>query len=216
MTSERMQYTSKLRAVHGEVSSRTRRRFLLASVVGGAFVSLLLAVPGHGQTGQLANPAVRTQPSSGVPVHIVVTVEARKGDETPLINREDVMVHEGHTRDEVVDWVPALGKHASLELIILLDDGSNTILGTQLDDIRKFINSQPETTLVGVAYMRDGIAQVVQNLTSDHALAAKAVRLPLGVRGVNGSPYFSLTDLVKRWPAPAVAPVVRTGFRVFR
>jgi len=143
----------------------------------------------------------RGQQPAGVPVHIVVTVEARKGEESPVINREDVMVREGRDRDEVIDWVPAQGEHASLELMILLDDGSNTTLGTQLDDIRNFINSQPDTTMIGVAYMRDGVAQVAQNLTSDHALAAKALRLPVGLRGVNGSPYFSLTDLVKRWPA---------------
>jgi hypothetical protein len=143
----------------------------------------------------------RAQQSAGVSVHVVVTVEAHKGKETPVINREDVMVHEGRDRDQVVDWVPAQGEHAALELMILLDDGSNTTLGTQLDGLRNFINAQPDTTTIGVAYMRDGIAQVVQNLTSDHALAAKALRLPLGVRGVNGSPYFSLTDLVKRWPA---------------
>src|SRR5215469_3269624 len=149
----------------------------------------------------IADAGLRAQQSSGVPVHIVVTVEARKGEETPVINREDVMVHEGHDRDQVVEWVPAQGEHAPLQLMILLDDGSNTTLGTQLDDIRKFINSQPETTMVGVAYMRNGVAQIVQNLTSDHALAVKALRLPVGLRGVNGSPYFSLTDLVKRWPA---------------
>jgi hypothetical protein len=57
-----------------------------------------------------------------VPVHVVVTVEARKGQETPVINREVVMVHEGHVRDEVVDWVPLQGEHAALELMILLDD----------------------------------------------------------------------------------------------
>jgi hypothetical protein len=147
----------------------------------------------------LANPA-RAQQSSGVPVHIVVTVEAHKGKEPPVINREDVMVHEGRDRDPVVDWVPAQGEHAALELMILLDDGSNTTLGTQLDYLRNFISSQPDTTTVGVAYMRDGVAQVVQNLTSDHSLAAKALRLPLGIRGVNASPYLSLTDLVKRWP----------------
>jgi hypothetical protein len=149
----------------------------------------------------IANPAVGAQQSSGVPVHVVVTVEARKGEETPMIKREDVMVREGRDRDEVIEWVPAQGEHASLELMILLDDGSNTTLGTQLEDIRNFINTQPDTTKIGVAYMRDGVAQVVQNLTSDHALAAKALRLPVGLRGVNGSPYFSLTDLVKRWPA---------------
>jgi hypothetical protein len=144
----------------------------------------------------IAKPTARAQQSSGVPVHVVVTVEARKGQETPVINREDVMVHEGHDRVEVIDWIPAQGEHASLELMILLDDASNATLGTQLADIRDFINSQPDTTMVGVAYMRDGVAQVVQNLTSDHALATKALRLPVGSSGVNASPYFSLTDLV--------------------
>ncbi|MGA9967801.1 MAG: hypothetical protein WBQ10_21570 [Terriglobales bacterium] len=39
-----------------------------------------------------------------------------------------------------------------------------------------------------------------QTLTSDHALAAKALRLPLGISGINASPYFSLSDLIKQWP----------------
>jgi hypothetical protein len=82
----------------------------------------------------------------------------------------------------------------------LLDDSSGLSLGTQLGDLRQFINSQPATTRVGVAYMQNGVAEVVQNLTEDHAQAAKSLRLPLGIAGVNASPYFSLSDLVKRWP----------------
>jgi hypothetical protein len=84
----------------------------------------------------------RAQQPAGVPVHIVVTVEAHKGKEPPVINREDVMVHQGRDRDPVVDWVPAQGEHAALELMILLDDGSNTTLSKQLDDLRNFISSQ--------------------------------------------------------------------------
>lgn len=152
--------------------------------------------------------SARAQQSAGVPVRIVVTVEAHKGKEPPVINREDVIVHEGRDRDPVLDWVPAQGEHAALELMILLDDGSNATLGIQLDDLRKFISAQPDTTRVGVAYMRDGVAQVVQNLTSDHSLAAKALRLPLGIGGINASPYLSLNDLVKRWPATAARRAV--------
>jgi hypothetical protein len=48
--------------------------------------------------------------------------------------------------------------------------------------------------------MQNGIARIEQNLTSDHAAAAKALRLPMGLGGINASPYFSLSDLVKRWP----------------
>ena len=150
----------------------------------------------------------QAQQTADLPVHVVVTVEAHQGRDIPVINREDVMVREGGERDQVIDWVPAQGEHAALELMILLDDGSNTTLGTQLDDLRNFISSQPGTTTVGVAYMRDGIADVVQNLTNDHSLAAKALRLPLRTRGVNGSPYLALTDLVKRWPTTAARRAV--------
>jgi hypothetical protein len=141
--------------------------------------------------------------ATGVPVHTVVTAEARKETNPPTISREDVLVREGKERDTVTEWVPTQGDYAGLEFFILLDDGSNMTLGTQLDDIRQFILRQPPSTKVGLAYMQNGIAQIVQNLTSDHEQVAKALRLPLGNPGVNGSPYFSLSDLVKRWPGGA-------------
>jgi hypothetical protein len=138
--------------------------------------------------------------SGGVPVHMLVSVEARHGSNVPTINKEDVMVYEGRTRDKVMDWVPMQGDHAALDLFLLLDDGSSSALGTQLEDLHQFIRTQPSTTRVGVAYMQDGIAQIAQNPTSDHELAAKALRLPLQIPGINASPYFSLEDLIKRWP----------------
>ena len=138
---------------------------------------------------------------SGIPVHIVVTVEPRHGSDVPEVKREDVMVYEGKTRDQVTEWIPAQGDHAGLELFVLIDDASSSSLGTQLDDIRKFINAQPASTKIGVAYMQDGIAKIVQNPTTDHDQAGKTLRLPMGMAGINGSPYFSVSDLIKRWPA---------------
>lgn len=155
----------------------------------------------------------QTASETGVATHLVVTAEPRKGNTVPVINQDDVIVYEGHTRDKVAEWIPAAGDHAALDLIILIDDGSSANLGTQLNDIRQFIQSQPETTRVGVAYMQNGIARVVENLTTDHAAAAKTVRLPLGIGGANASPYFSLSDLVKRWPddgAPRRAVMIIT------
>lgn len=137
----------------------------------------------------------------GTPAHLIVTVEPHKGASMPVINREDVMVLEGHNRDKVIDWVPAQGDHAALELFIFIDDSSRSDLGQQLDDIRKFINSQPPSTKIGVAYMRNGTALIAQDLTTDHPLAAKALRLPIGIGGAEASPYFALSDLVKHhWP----------------
>ncbi|MBZ5555478.1 MAG: hypothetical protein LAO21_22450 [Acidobacteriia bacterium] len=47
-------------------------------------------------------------------------------------------------------------------------------------NFRDCIDTPPAGTALGVAYMRNGIAEVTQNLTPDHALAAKALRLPVG------------------------------------
>jgi hypothetical protein len=138
--------------------------------------------------------------ANGVAAHLLVTVESRHGSNVPAVSREDVTVYEGRDRDRVTDWVPAQGDHASLELVVLLDDGSNISLGSQLGDLRQFVISEPTSTKIGIAYMQNGIARMEQNLTSDHALAAKALRLPLGISGINASPYFSLSDLIKQWP----------------
>jgi len=139
--------------------------------------------------------------SSEDSAHIVVTVEPKHGSNAQVIHKEDVMVYEGHDRDQVVDWIPLQGDRAGLQLFILIDDESGVSLGSQLEDIRQFINSQPPSTKIGVAYMQNGIGRVAQALTNDHAAAGKALRLPMGAAGANASPYFSLTDLIKRWPA---------------
>jgi hypothetical protein len=167
-----------------------KRRFVMNAMLG-LFVSASLT----GSLGAQEGPTV-----NGGSVQMLVTVEAVHGSNVPIINREDVMVHQGRDRDKVTDWVPAQGDHAGLELVVLLDDSSNSSLGSQLEDIRKFIAAQPASTKIGVAYMQNGSAKMEQGLTSDHALAAKALRLPRGVPGVNGSPYFCLSDLVKHWP----------------
>lgn len=145
--------------------------------------------------------AQQTSASGGPPVNMVVTVEARHGMNPPPVDRQDVMVYEGKTRDSVTGWTPAKDENAGLELFILLDDSASATLATQFEDIRQFINSQPPTTKVGIAYMQNGTAQIAQQLTADHTQAAKSLRLPMGIGGANASPYFSLVDLIKRWPA---------------
>lgn len=149
-----------------------------------------------------ARPLLMSQESNATatPVHMVVTAEARHGADVPPVQKEDVMVYQGRDRVKTADWIPLQGDHAGLELFLLLDDASGSSLGSQLEDLRRFINSQPPTTKIGVGYMRNGTVDVVQNLTEDHTKAAKSLRLPFGDAGVNASPYFSVSDLIKRWP----------------
>jgi hypothetical protein len=134
--------------------------------------------------------------------NLIVTVEGHHNKPAPTVTKPDVMVYSGKDRLTVTDWIPLRGDHAALEFFIVIDDAVS--LGSQLQDLRAFIEAQPATTAVGLAYMRNGGVQVEQDLTRDHALAAKKVRLPLGSIGASASPYFSLDDLVKRWPASPV------------
>jgi len=146
------------------------------------------------------NAVAQQAEENGVPVQMVVTVEGRHGAEAPEVGAKDVLVSEGRTRDKVLDWIPARGDHAALQVFILIDDSSNQNVALQFDDVRNFINAQPSSALIGIAYMQNGIARVAQDLTGDRALAGKALRLPLGIRTINGNPYFAVSDLVKRWP----------------
>jgi hypothetical protein len=144
--------------------------------------------------------AQATADRAGVPVSMVVTVKARHGAE-PNISPENVIVSEGRARAKVTDLVPLQGERAGLELFLLLDDSRNTSLGTQVEDIRHFILAQPPTTKIGVAYMQDGATKIAQSLTADHALAAGALHVSLSNLAKSVSPYNSLTDLIKQWPA---------------
>jgi hypothetical protein len=138
-----------------------------------------------------------------VPVQMTITVEPRHDKEIPELKREDVMVFQKSERLRVTNLVRCSGENAALELFLLIDDASGWSLGSQLNDLQQFIETQPSTTAIGVGYMRNATVDVLQDLTTDHRKAARALRLPFGSAGVMPSPFLSLSDLIKRWPASA-------------
>jgi hypothetical protein len=143
-------------------------------------------------------------PASGLLVQMVVTVEAHDGKNIPVLNREDVMIFEGHDRAQVAEWIPLQGDRAGLELYVLVDDAVSSSVGIQLSDIRRFIEQQPAASAIGIGYLRNGIVEIRQTPTLDHAKAAAALRIPMSSTGTMASPYLSLSDLIKRWPAGSV------------
>ena len=147
-------------------------------------------------------PQAQQEPAfPGTPVKVIVAAEARHGKDIPQVRAEDVIVTQAKQRQRVIAWQPIANSQIGVQLFLLIDDSLSTSdLGSKLNDIRSFINSQPASIQTGVAYMRNGTAIIAQNLTNDHAQAAKALRLPIGDSGASGSPYFSLQDLLKRWP----------------
>jgi hypothetical protein len=148
--------------------------------------------------------SARDIPGPGIPVSVLVTVKEQNSAPSPPLTVDDVLVSQNKRHMPVTGLEPLRGQ-GGLQLWLLIDDGSATTLGTQLADLKKFILAQPAATQIGIGYMRNGGVQPVQPLTSDHQLAAKALRLPIGAPGISASPYLALAELIHKWPAGSAA-----------
>ena len=163
-------------------------------------VALLGTLCALAWSAQRARSQEKAAPST-VQVHLVITDMGLRDDgEVPTLRREDVKVKQGKTFLQVAQLISTQGDNAALQLFILIDDTLSSAVGNNLNDIRDFINAQPPTTVIGIGYMSNTTVNIVQNFTPDHALAAKAVRLPRGNLSTMDSPYLSLISLVKGWP----------------
>ncbi|HSZ60165.1 MAG TPA: hypothetical protein VK828_00095 [Terriglobales bacterium] len=135
-----------------------------------------------------------------VQVHLVITNEAARGDDVPTLQQGDVKVKQGKNFLKVSQLIPAKGDNATLQLFVLIDDTLDSRIGTNLNDIRDFINAQPASTVIAVGYMSNATVNIVQSFSADHNLAMKALRIPRGGFSTMDSPYLSLISLVKGWP----------------
>jgi len=129
-------------------------------------------------------------------VSMTVTAVGKKDTQPPALKREDVQLYQGKEKVQVADWK----RGETLYLAVLIDDSLESSVASQWGDLKAFFMAQPESTYIAVAYARNGSAMVAQDFTKDHALAGKALRLPLGNAGAFTSPYLTLQDWMKRWP----------------
>jgi VWFA-related protein len=164
-----------------KVISQSRRAllYITASVVGFGLIT--------------ATPA----PAAPEAVTMTVTAVGKKHVAPPPLKKEDVELYQGKERMQVVDWK----RGDTLFLAILIDESLDTEVASQWNDLKAFIGAQPSNTYVAIAYARNGAAMVAQDFTNDHALAAKALRIPFGGQSAFTSPYLSLQDWLKRWPS---------------
>lgn len=134
-------------------------------------------------------------PAAAGKATITVTAIGKKDSTPPSISKDDVQLSVGKERKQAAAW----NKADSLALAILIDDALDTSVGSQMSDLKAFIMAQPANTSVAIAYASNSTAMIAQDFTTDHALAAKALRLPRGIVAAS-SPYLAVIDLVKRLP----------------
>jgi hypothetical protein len=154
--------------------------------VSSILVAAALAIAGFTATATQAAESVTT----------TVTAVGKKNTQPPPIKKDDVELYKGKERLQVADW----RKGETLFLAVLIDDSLDQNIASQWKDLKAFMMAQPPTTYIGVFYGRNGAAMVAQDFTKDHAVAAKALRIPYGGFGAFSSPYLELQDLIKRLP----------------
>jgi hypothetical protein len=127
-------------------------------------------------------------------------VTATSKGEAPMVPQQQIQVSVDGKKVEPTLWKPYA--NGPVELVVLIDGSARTSLGRNLQELEDYIASLPPNVTVGVAYMQNGAAAFTGPMSKDHKAVAGQVHLPGGTPGSNASPYFCLSDLAKRWPAP--------------
>jgi len=182
----------------------TRSRSLAGFCFGVAF--LICAGLGRAQS-----PA-----AASAPVTFTVTAVSNNKESVPAISKGDVQLSLGRERTPVTDW----RKDDNLFLAILIDDSIDSGAASNWNSLREFIMAQPPTAHIAVGYLRNGTTRLAQDFTTNHELAAKALRITVGLSATaSSSPYLGTMDLLRRWPetGPRRAVIlISSGIDFFR
>jgi hypothetical protein len=145
----------------------------------------------------LASPiAMPAQQEGPVATQTIVMLDSK----TPQVPTPSNLIAKVNRRDSQITSISPVQPNGT-QVALLIDDGLRTSVGRQLADIKSFINSLPAGAEIFIGYMQNGRVLAAQDFTTDHVAAAAKLRLPMGLAGISASPYFCLSDFVKRWPA---------------
>ncbi|HWE51546.1 MAG TPA: hypothetical protein VG273_17260 [Bryobacteraceae bacterium] len=154
----------------------------------------------------LTGPLVLAQ--TDIEVQMILTAADHINHKPVPVNASAIQI-----MDATVTDVIQFQRGEDLDIFVLIDDAANYEFGSKLRELREFVTEQPPGVSIGVAYIHDGMLQVAENPTKDHARAARALRAPAGSKV--GNPYCALSDLMGRWPKKSMRHeviLVSTGF----
>ena len=164
-----------------------KRIALLASLAAGALMA--------------ASPAFSQNENEGRGQAVVTIMPANDKAPATNVSSQDLAIKVNGKDATIANFQPLRGQNDRVELVILIDSGARTSIGTQLNEIANFVKTLPEGAKVSIAWMVNGTARLATPLTTDHQAALKGVHLPIGAPGISASPYFCLSNLAQHWPS---------------
>jgi len=149
-------------------------------------------------TAAFAGPVMAQEvPNEGpVPTTALISVESKN----PVQLDPRALNLQVNGRETPVSSLTRVGS-GPIEVAILIDDGLRGSFGQQLRDLSTFINGLPPNAKVLVGYMQNGTVRSSGHFTADHQEIANDLRLTTSIPGSSASPYFCLSDFVKKWPS---------------
>jgi hypothetical protein len=132
---------------------------------------------------------------------VITVLPKSDSDGDPKMGMENLKVKVNGKDSSITGWKALRGPASPLELVLLMDSGSSSSIGTQFAEIAQFVKEMPVDTKIAIAYMQNGRAILAGPLTADGKQLEHELRLPTGPGGINASPYFCLSDLAKSWPS---------------
>ncbi len=145
-------------------------------------------------------------PSPGVTPRMIVTVGHFGIHDTQVPLPTDLILTSKAEALPITSLTPVRGDQANLELYLVVDNCSNCEVGTKFEELRSFIQAQPATTTMGVAYIQNGRLKIAQPLTSNRAHVVGALNPPSGSQPAN--PFNALTELIDSWSQGVARRVV--------
>jgi hypothetical protein len=117
------------------------------------------------------------------------------------VGMENLKIKVNGKNSSITGWKALKGPANPLEMVLLMDSGSSSSIGTQFEEITQFVKEMPADAKIAIAYMQNGRAVLAGPLTADGKQLEHELHLPMGPGGIDASPYFCLSDLAKNWPS---------------
>lgn len=149
----------------------------------------------------VAAPAFSQSENQGRGQAVVTVLPANKQAPPANLSAQELAIKVNGKDSTITNLTPLRGMNDRTEMVILMDSGARSSIGTQLNDVSNFVKSLPSQAKVSIAWMVNGTAQLATPLTTDHQQALQGLHMPAGPIGGSASPYFCLSSLAKHWPS---------------
>src|SRR5262249_44040154 len=114
-----------------------------------------------------AFPALAQSSQQGQGRAVVTILPSERNGTVGQVPTQNLKVKVNGKESTVTSFTPLQESNSPVELVLLLDSGSRTSLGSQFSDIETFVKEMPGNTRMAIAYMENGRAAFASQLSSN-------------------------------------------------